>query len=97
MSAGKRYFSVLRNVAIGGAVKRPSVCYPLSDDVAAAVAKLAAEGKARVYDEEVRFVSGVAVPVARKPAPAPAEEKPAATPEEAAAVAASRKSRRSAE
>jgi hypothetical protein len=92
MSVGKRHFSVLYNVAINGAAKRPAVCYPLTDDVAAAVAKLAAEGKARVYDEEVRFVSGVAIPVARKPASA---EKPAAAPEAASAAASGRKSRRS--
>jgi hypothetical protein len=42
------------------------VCYPLTDDVAAGVKRMVAEKQARIYEEEVRFVSGAAVPVAQK-------------------------------
>jgi hypothetical protein len=57
---------------INGAIRRPAVCYALTDDVAAAVERLSGEGQARIYDEEVRFVSGRALPVKRAPAPEPA-------------------------
>jgi hypothetical protein len=67
----KRYYSVSRSVKINGAAKRPAVCYELTADVAAAVDKLVGLGQARIYDEEVRFVSGRALPVKRAPAPAP--------------------------
>jgi hypothetical protein len=77
---GKRHFSVSYSVKINGAAKRPAVCYELTDDVAAAVEKLAREGRARIYDEEVRFVSGRAVPVKRTPAPAPVVAAPVAAP-----------------
>jgi hypothetical protein len=66
---GKRYYSVSYSVKIGGVSKRPAVCYALTDDVAAAVLKLAEDGRARIYDEEVRFVSGRELPVRRAPTP----------------------------
>lgn len=80
MKSGKRHYSVSRSVKINGSPKRPAVCYALTDDVAAAVEKMAASGQARIYDEEVRFVSGRAVPAHRTPAPV-------AAPAPAAAVA----------
>jgi hypothetical protein len=74
----KQYYSVTHSVKIGGAGKRPAVCYALTDDVAAAVEQLAAIGQARIYDEEVRFVSGRELPVRRAPVPAaPAAPAPA--------------------
>jgi hypothetical protein len=63
------------SVKINGAPKRPAVCYALTDDVAAAVESLAKAGQARIYDEEVRFVSGRAIPV--RPIHAPAVPAPA--------------------
>ena len=44
----------------------PSVCYRLTHDTQAAVEKLALDGDARLYAEEVRFISGVPHPV-KKP------------------------------
>jgi adenine-specific DNA methylase len=71
----------MSNVRINGESKRAMVCYPLTDSVAAAVAKLAEEGRAKIYDEEVRFVTGRAIPVRREePVAAPvvqAERAPA--------------------
>jgi hypothetical protein len=62
-----KYFSVFRSVRINGSIKRPAVCYPLTDDVASAVAQMVKDEQARIYEEEVRFVSGVAVPISKKP------------------------------
>jgi hypothetical protein len=62
-----RFFSVKHTTNIGGAGRFiPSVCYKLTQDIQAAVERMAAAGDAKLYNEEVRFVTGVAYPV-KKP------------------------------
>jgi hypothetical protein len=60
----KKYFSVFVSLSINGVKYRPSICYPLSPLVEDAIEALAKKGQAAMYDGEVRFVSGRAVPVA---------------------------------
>lgn len=64
------YFSVSAACVIGGVQRRVGVCYKLPGDCTATVEKLQAEGRARVYREEMRIVSGVAYPAAKKASPA---------------------------
>jgi hypothetical protein len=80
MKKFKQFYSVSSPVKIGGAAKHPAVCYPLTDGVAEAVAGLADKGLAKIYDEEVRFVSGRALPAKRK-APSSFAPLPAFVPE----------------
>lgn len=61
----KRYFTVTTSCKIGGGQYVPGVCYFLTELITASVEQLASEGKASIYNEEVRMVSGRAVPVAR--------------------------------
>lgn len=65
------YFSVVHAVRIGSMRCTPQVCYKLADDMRGAVGKLAEDGKATVYVEEVRFISGVAMPMAKHGAALP--------------------------
>jgi hypothetical protein len=51
---------------------RVGVCYRLPGDIQGAVESLQAEGKARIYEEEMRIVSGVAYPAKKPPLPAAA-------------------------
>jgi hypothetical protein len=67
------FFSVKYTMQIGMGRFIPSVCYRLTQDIQSAVEKLAAEGSARLYAEEVRFISGVPYPVKK-----PERSKPAA-------------------
>jgi hypothetical protein len=76
------WFSVHATCVISGVRYRAGVCYPLGGDLQAAVEAMQARGEARIYPAEVRFVSGVAYPVA-KPQAAPAAKTP---PEPAPAV-----------
>jgi hypothetical protein len=64
----KRFYSVFRNIKIDGVARHVSVCYPLTDSLESTVEKLVKDGLARVYDEEVRFVSGVPVSAQARPA-----------------------------
>ena len=61
----KRYFTVAVSCKIGNCSFVPGVCYELTDTVAEAIRQLADKGTACIYNEEVRLVSGRAVPVAR--------------------------------
>jgi hypothetical protein len=78
-----RFFSVKFETRINGERYRPAMCYPLKATVEKAVGELASQDFARLFAEEVRFVSGAPIPV-RKPvavvagpvAGAPAETKP---------------------
>jgi hypothetical protein len=63
MATKAKWFSVNRTVFIQGARKVPSVCYPLSDSLAASVEEMVEGGLARIWDTEVRFVSGEALPL----------------------------------
>jgi hypothetical protein len=65
------YFSVTYGVSIDGALYTPQVCYRLSDDIREAVDGLIKKNLAVIYDEEVRFISGVAVPIKPNQSPLP--------------------------
>jgi hypothetical protein len=79
-----RFFSVKHTTNIGGIGRFiPSVCYRLTQDIKAAVEKMAASGDAKLYNGEVRFVTGVAYPV--KPPASPQGKTPSASPVQATA------------
>jgi hypothetical protein len=61
----KKYFTVSVSCRIGQGSYVPGVCYELTENISAAVLALVQKGTARVYDEEVRMVSGRPVPVSR--------------------------------
>jgi len=73
---------VTYTVNIGQARFVPQVCYKMSSDLRATVEEMVEKGLARIYSEEVRFISGAPVPTAKPPrvvsysAPAP-ERSPA--------------------
>jgi hypothetical protein len=80
-----RYFSVTHSTKIQGVRYTPSVCYPLSPGLQAAVEEMAACGMARIYADKVRFVTGAAYPV-KKPETGTAAPQPASAPEARAGV-----------
>lgn len=57
---GKEFFSVKQGILVGRTQYRPSICYPLNLEMRKSIYDLAADGKATVYPNAVRFVSGVA-------------------------------------
>lgn len=66
----KRYFTVSVSCRLGNGNYVPGVCYELTSAIEEVVEKLASEGRAKIYDEEIRMVSGRAVPVSRTFKPA---------------------------
>jgi len=60
------FFSVTYTTDVGQMRCVPQVCYKLTEEVRTAVVKMAEEGLAKIYREEVRFISGVALPI-KKP------------------------------
>lgn len=52
------YFSVKRTMKIAGRKYIPCVCYPLPKVLVSTIDKLVEDGKARKYEEAVRFQSG---------------------------------------
>jgi hypothetical protein len=58
------FFSVKHSCTIGGGQFRPSICYPIPNSLAKVIGEMADQGMARLYAQEVRFVSGVARPMA---------------------------------
>jgi hypothetical protein len=66
-----RFFSVTHSTKIQGERYIPSVCYPLSSGVQAAVEEMTTKGMARIYTEKVRFVTGIPFPVKKVEAAAP--------------------------
>jgi hypothetical protein len=66
-----KFFSVAHSTRIQGVHYTPSVCYPLSAGLQAAVEEMAAGGMARIYPERVRFVTGVPYPVKKPEAAVP--------------------------
>jgi len=62
----ERWFSVVHTVDFGLRRCVPLVCYRLTDDVRLTVEQMVKDDLARIYPEEVRFISGTAVPV-KKP------------------------------
>jgi hypothetical protein len=61
-----KFFSVKYSVAIQGVRYIPSICYPLPQGLSSVIEELASKDMAKIYAEEVRFVTGVPYPV-RKP------------------------------
>ena len=57
------YFSVTYMATVGQMRCVPQVCYKLDDSIRGAIERMAANGLARIYDEEVRFISGAPVPL----------------------------------
>jgi hypothetical protein len=60
------FFSVLNPLKIAGVLYHPSVCYPVPGSLENTIADLAGKGLVRVYQEEMRFVTGIAYPVKPK-------------------------------
>lgn len=79
------FFSVKFSCIIGGGQFRPSICYAIPHSLKAKICEMADQGLAKLYDNEVRFVSGVArpMPVAAQPAEQLAPE---AVPEQSTAA-----------
>jgi len=69
------YFSVTYSAVIGQIRCIPQVCYVLGADIRATVEKMARDGLARIYDEEVRFISGEPVAI-KKPERKPTSSAP---------------------
>jgi hypothetical protein len=61
-----RFFSVKFETKINGERFRPAMCYPIKGAIEKAVEELAAQELARLFADEVRFVSGAPIPV-KKP------------------------------
>lgn len=57
------FFSVKHSCTIGGSQYRPSICYPIPGSLAPTIKEMAANGMAKLYAKEVRFVSGVSRPM----------------------------------
>jgi hypothetical protein len=61
-----RYFSVKYAVKILGIRYIPVVCYRLDSTIEPTILAMADTGEARLYEEKVRFVNGMAYPAANK-------------------------------
>lgn len=59
------YFSVIRDIKIGGKVYKPCISYPVRPELMATVKSLALQGKAVLRDEDIRYANGA--PVYPKP------------------------------
>jgi hypothetical protein len=79
-----KFFSVTHSTRIQGVQYIPSVCYPLSSGLQAAIEEMAANDMARIYPEKVRFVTGVPYPV-KKPETGTAASRPSSAVQEAEA------------
>jgi hypothetical protein len=60
------YFSVTYTASIGMMRCVPQVCYKMSEDIRATVEDMEEKGLARIFQEEMRFISGVPMPI-KKP------------------------------
>ena len=69
------YFTVTRDIKIGGKVYKPCVSYPLRPELTATVNSLALQGRAVIRNEELRFANGAPVYPKVKKEPEKAEEK----------------------
>lgn len=58
-----KFFAVKKVLKIGGKKHVPSVCYPITDDIAHTIDELVAQNLAVIFAEKVRFISGRAVAV----------------------------------
>ena len=55
------YFTVTRDIKIGGKVYKPCVSYPLRPELTATVNSLVLQGRAVIRNEELRFANGAPV------------------------------------
>lgn len=55
------YFSVIRDIKIGGKVYKPCISYPVRPELMATVKSLVLQGKAIMRDEDIRFANGAPV------------------------------------
>lgn len=55
------FFTVKKNLKIGGKYLRPCVCYPLFDRLLTTVRELEAKGEAEITDEIVFFQNGAKI------------------------------------
>lgn len=55
------YFSVIKDIKIGGKVYKPCISYPIRPELAATVKSLVLQGKALMQDENIRFANGAPV------------------------------------
>jgi hypothetical protein len=78
------FFSVSTFCTILGKQCRPGICYRMSEDIRASVEGLVAKNLAVIYDEEVRIVTGRAIPVRKKTAQPDTVAAPVAQPAVAA-------------
>ena len=60
MSTKDIYFSVSYTTRIGDTKFRPAICYEIPESCRDSVEKLVQDKLATLYEEEVRFVSGIA-------------------------------------
>jgi hypothetical protein len=58
-----KYFSVHHGMEIDQMRYVPQVCYKVTEDIRVAVEGIERKGLASIYDEEVRFISGVPIAV----------------------------------
>jgi hypothetical protein len=59
----QKFFTVNVSVTAGGASFRPGICYSLEPSIEPAIMKMVENKQARLFDEEVRIVSGKPYPV----------------------------------
>ena len=55
------YFSVIRDIKIGGKVYKPCISYPVRPELMATVKSLVLQGKAVMRDEDIRYANGAPV------------------------------------
>ena len=55
------YFTVTRDIKIGGKVYKPCVSYPLRPELTATVNSLVLQGRAVIRNEELRVANGAPV------------------------------------
>lgn len=55
------FFTVTRDIKIGGKVYKPCVSYPLRPELTATVNSLVLQGRAVIRNEELRFANGAPV------------------------------------
>ena len=69
------YFSVTRDIKIGGKVYRPCISYPVRPELMVTVKSLALQGKAIIREEDIRFANGAPVyPKKKAEEPAPVKK-----------------------
>ncbi len=61
----KKYFGVFVDCVVCGSRKMPGVCYPLTEHIRPTVEEMVKKKMARIFDKEMRFISGVPVPYTR--------------------------------